>query len=945
KVFGVGFRTPPLDSTGAAHIVEHCVLSGSRRYKTKEPFMDMLKGSLQTFLNAMTFPDKTIYPVASRNTKDYYHLMDLYLDAVFYPAIYNEPKIFKQEGWHYEWVSPTDGVAIEGEVSDDAELGLSGVVYNEMKGVYSDPSSVLLAETMAGLYPDTPYGYESGGHPAVIPELSEAEFLDFHRRYYHPSNSYLFMYGNIDLADRLAYIDAEYLGHFEELQVDSGLVPQTPFNEPRRREVPYSLPAGEDPIGKHYASWSVCAPPHLPTIEQMRLEILCEVLFENAASPIREYILKEGLAEDVFSFSETLYQSFCGVGMVNARAEGVAAFADFVKKQLQEIVAAGIDRKQLEAALNRLEFSRRECDGATTRGVRYFIQVFETWLYDQDPLAALRFADDVDQLRKDLDSDAYEQAVQQYFIDNPHTLVVDCYPEIGLNERQEADLRARLSAYKETLTETEIHTLIEQQKEFQEWQRTPDSKEDLATIPRLSLTDVERDILQFSSQTKEVAGCPVVTVPLFTGGTVYAELCFGLNGLAFEDLAIARLYTALLTNLATEQHSYQELESEIYLQSGGVNVSLKQYEKRTGTAPELYMVVSAKALVSQWPKTVDLLKEILETTRFDDLNRIKEELVRLRARYELQISTAGHIFAMQRSQAYVLSNGVINDAIAGLAFYDQLCDYLNRWDEVGEELAGRFALLSRQLINRYELNIGLTAAETDLPGVVTALEPLVSTWPARPYKKQLVATPLGINNEGFGTASQVQYVAQTFNFGSAGIDYDGSMQVATALLSLDYLHNKIRAQGGAYGAGLVVSDRGYVSSYSYRDPHLERTLSAYRDAGQYLSQLATTIDRQTLEVAIIGTMSAFNPPLTAQNTGRLALQMFMTGKDREVFITYMNQALATTVEDLLRFGDMLYHGFNDAKAYTVVGNQNVIAESPCFTAKYAIDPRGLRKLS
>ena len=541
--------------------------------------------------------------------------------------------------------------------------------------------------------------------------------------------------------------------------------------------------------------------------------------------------------------------------------------------------------------------------------------------------------------------DAYEKALRKYFIDNPHRLVVDCYPEIGLNEKKETALMERLEAHRRTLTDEEFADLIAQQKVFKEWQQTPDSKEDLATIPKLSLSDVDRDILKFDSVGAQLAGRPVITVPMFTGGTVYAEICFGLNSLSLTELTDARLYTALLTNLATEKYSYQDLESEIYLQSGGISVGVNQYNKLDTEDPHLYMVVGIKALVDQWPKSVALLQEILETTRFDDLDRIKEELVRLRARYELQISSAGHVYAMQRSQAYLLPGGVVSDALSGLAFYDQLCSYLNRWDDVGSTLAKRLAKLGERLINRHDMFIGLTAASEDLPTIIQQLEPLVKSWPIQSYEQRLEVAPLGIRNEGFGTASQVQYVAQTFDFADAGIEYDGSMHVAASLLSLDYVHNQVRAQGGAYGAGLIVSDLGYISSYSYRDPHLERTLSIYGEAGNYLSQLAKEIDQQTLEVAIIGSMSKFNPPLTAQKTGRLALRMYISGKGKEYFVTYMNQALATTSEDLARFGQILQEGFGNQKAFSVIGNQNLINESSIFDNKFSVHAQGLKVLS
>lgn len=906
KVFGIGFRTPPSDSRGAAHIVEHCVLSGSRRYKTKEPFMDLIKGSLQTFLNAMTYPDKTIYPVASRNDQDFRHLMDVYLDAVFHPAIYGDGRIFRQEGWRYE-LSDEAGQAV---------LNRSGVVYNEMKGVYSDPSSVLMADVMAGLFPDVAYGYESGGDPAVIPELTEADFLDFHRRYYHPSNSYLFLYGDLDLTERLAYLDSEYLGQFDRAEIHAPIGVQPPFEALRTRTVDYAIPAGGAVGDRHYYAWAVASEPDLTELERFRAQILSDVLFEQSSGPVQTALIKSGLAEDVLTFSEDLRQSMWGVGLVNAKAGCLSDFHTILTDVLRRVADDGIDRRKLIASLNKLEFSLRECGGSATRGVRYFIQMFDTWLYGGDPLDALRFSDVLQTLRDELTTDIYEATVRSRFIDCPHAVLVDCRPVPGLNEqREQAEQRALAAALADMPPET-VRQLREQQAAFEAWQAEPDSPAALATIPRLSRSDINSDILNYPEAHSEWLGGTCIELPIFTGGMGYAELSLNLDHLTLQELADAKLITLLLTELPTANYSYEDLETELYLQSGGISFSLTTLRNLSTGNLGLRLNISLRALNGQWPGALRLMDEILRTTRFDDLTRIREELRMTRAQMEQRVATAGQATAILRTHAYLAPEAVAADTVGGLGFYAYLCHLLNHWAEQGPLLTERLSGLLRRMLNRQGMAAVLTAGRTDL--IKAAMAPVLSGWPIEEQPRRLTAEALGCLNEGIGIASQVQYVCQAFDLKTGGAAYDGTMQVAAAILSKGYLHNQVRAQGGAYGAGLTVNRHGVVSAYSYRDPQLERTLSVYRAAGAHLAELP--LDDAAIETAVIGCMSGFDPPLTPQMSGRLALSLWQNGQTRAEIKQYLEQAIATTAADVRRFATLLTEGFNEQPAFAVVGD-------------------------
>lgn len=865
KVFSISFRTPPVDDTGVAHIVEHSVLCGSRKYPLKEPFVELVKGSLNTFLNAMTYPDKTMYPVASRNAKDFQNLMDVYLDAVFYPVMRQNPQVLMQEGWHYEIESPEE------------PLRYSGVVYNEMKGALSAPDDILESRIMNSLYPDTTYGYESGGDPEHIPELTQEMFADFHGRYYHPSNSYIYLYGDMEIEEKLAYLDREYLSHFDRIPVPSRIEKQPLFSEFRNRVEYYPVSQEEGTEEKTFLSLNWLVGDSLDTETIMGLEILNHALLKTPAAPLRKALIDAELGKDVDSnFEESVLQPFLSIVVANSEANRGEKFRKLTKETLQKLADEGIDKTLLEASINLLEFRLREADfGSAPKGLIYGITAMKTWLYDGKPEDALYYENLLKRMRDGLESDYFENLIRKWLLENKHVTMVTLSPSTTLTAEREAAQEKILAEKKASLSEAEIKEIIAATKALKERQQEPETPEALASIPVLDVDDIRKEAYELPVVEKELMGSKVLHSNIDTHGIGYLNLYFDASGVSQEHLPYLYLLAELMGEVDTAEHSYGELTNLKNLYTGGISYDVVAYTRKgepDSCSPKFR--IKAKALTRKMPHLCQLLQEILTRSLFTDAKRIRELLLQIQTEIELSLQRSAHQVVAGRVAAYLTPAGAYSDQ-GGLPFYHFIKEFLADFDKHFAQLQEIFGAVLRQVFNQQGLLVSITIPQEDYRSFEAAFAPLRQALSRLTFPKQRYSWKLGSRNEGLTSSSRVQYVAKGANFLKLGYKYTGAMRVLETLLRYDYFWTKIRVQGGAYGAFVSFNRNGMMSFGSYRDPNLKETLEVFDKTPDFLENFDAS-DREMTK-AIIGTMSGVDMPLTPQMKGELADNCYLRG--------------------------------------------------------------------
>ena len=865
KVFSISFRTPPVDDTGVAHIVEHSVLCGSRKYPLKEPFVELVKGSLNTFLNAMTYPDKTVYPVASRNDKDFQNLMDVYLDAVFYPQMRENPQVLMQEGWHYEIESPEE------------PLRYSGVVYNEMKGALSSPDDILENHIMNSLYPDTTYGYESGGNPEHIPELTQEMFADFHGKYYHPSNSYIFLYGDLDIEEKLAYLDREYLAHFDRIPVPSRIDKQEPFTEMHSRTEHYPVSQEEGTEEKTFLSLNWLMGDTLDTETVMGLEILNHALLKTPAAPLRKALIDAELGKDVdSSFEESVMQPYLSIVVANSEAERAEKFRQLTFDTLKKLADEGLDKTLLEASINLLEFRLREADfGSAPKGLIYGIAAMKTWLYDGQPEDALYYEDLLARMKEGLQGRYFEELIKKYFLDNKHVTMVTLAPSTTMSAEREAAQAKLLAEKKAQLSPQEIAELIEANKALKERQQTPETPEALASIPVLDVEDIRKEAYNLPMVEKEVMGTKVLHTNVDTHGIGYLNLYFDASRVAQEHLPYLYLLAELMGEVDTTEHSYAELANLKNLHTGGISydvVAMTRKGEPDSCLPKFR--IKAKALAKKLPHLCQLLQEIVTRSLFTDAKRIKELLLQIQTEVELSLQRSAHQVVSGRIASYLTPAGAYADQ-GGLPFYHFVKDFLADFDANFAKLPEIFGEVLRQVFNQQDLVVGITVPQEEYRNFEAAFAPLRQALSRLTFPKQRYRWKLSSRNEGLTSSSRVQYVGKGANFLKLGYKYTGTMRVLETLLRYDYFWTKIRVQGGAYGAFTSFNRNGMMNFGSYRDPNLKETLAVFDGTSDFLESFDAS-DREMTK-AIIGTISNLDMPLTPQMKGEMADNCYLRG--------------------------------------------------------------------
>ncbi|MBQ8199809.1 MAG: insulinase family protein [Lachnospiraceae bacterium] len=916
KVFYIGFRTPPTDSTGVAHIIEHSVLCGSDKYPVKDPFVELAKGSLNTFLNAITYPDKTVYPVASCNDKDFANLMDVYLDAVFHPNIYKEKKIFQQEGWHYECESP------------EAEITYNGVVYNEMKGAYSSADDLLDRNVYNGLYPDTAYGVDSGGAPECIPDLTYEDFIAFHQKYYHPSNSYIYLYGNMDMEEKLIYLDEEYLSKYEFLDVDSQIGMQKPFEKARRLEKEYPVLETEDTDTAAYFSYNVSVGTCLDKELYVALQVLDYALCSAPGAPVKVALLDAGIGEDVYSVCENgILQPFFSFVAKNAKAEDGERFIAVLEETLNKLVQDGIPKKALLASLNYFEFKYREADfGAYPKGLMYGLQALDSWLYDANaPFLHIEANDTFAVLRQKAETGYFEKLVKEQILDNTHKLILSMLPVVGLEEKKNKELAKQLAEFKKSLTESQLAQIIEDTEALAQYQEEESAPEDMAKIPMLSRADLKKEASGFCTVEKDCAGGKLLYHPVETNGVSYVRLAFDARDLHAELLPYLGLLKNVLGLVNTEKYAYGDLFNEIHLNTGGISFQVNSYTNSKNTEEfKLLFEVKGKAFEKQTPQLFDLISEMLFASDLTDEKRLKEILGELKSRLQARMSSAGHSLAAMRAMSYFAPQVWADDQMGGVSFYrfvsDLLADFDNKKQECIEKLQEVLAFLN----HRGRMIYDFTGSEAGLSVLMQSAETFSAHLDAADNAGEPFEMQLSKKQEGFCTSAGIQYVCRAGDYRKAGLDYTGVLRVLRVLMGYEYLWLQVRVKGGAYGCMSSFTKAGASYFVSYRDPNLEQTVDVYEKAPEYLRSFSA--DEDTMTKYIIGTIAEKDMPLSPSSEGARSFAAYMTGYTFEEEQKERDEILACSEEDIRRMADYVEAMLSE-NAFCVVGNEAKIKEN------------------
>lgn len=913
KVFNIAFRTPPSDSTGVAHILEHSVLCGSRQFPLKDPFVELVKGSLNTFLNAMTYPDKTMYPVASCNDQDFQNLMHVYLDAVFYPNIYEKEEIFRQEGWCYQLESV------------DAPLKYNGVVYNEMKGAFSSPEEILDREIFNVLFPDTPYGVESGGDPKKIPDLTYENFLAFHSRYYHPSNSYIYLYGDMDMAEKLEWMDREYLSKFDRIFVESEIPLQKPFVKPVEHVIEYPVSENASEDEATYLSFSMVTGNGLDVELCTAFEVLDYVLLSAPGAPLRQALLDAGIGKDVDGgYSDGIYQPFFSVIAKNAEKEEKEEFLRIIKETLEEIVRKGIDPKAIAAGINYLEFRFREADYSSfPKGLMYGIDVFDSWLYDDEkPFIHLERLGVFESLKEKAGQGYFEELIRKYLLNNPHAAVVIGIPKKGLASKGEKGLEEKLAAYKKTLSNLQLEEMVKKTKALKEFQESEDSDEAKARIPMLKRTDIKKETVEIHNTPHKVDGTTVLQHDVDTNGISYLTLLFDTSKVPDELISYMGILKAVLGYVDTAHYTYGELFHEINAESGGINCGLQVFNHKENNKDCMRMFgVKAKYLTPKEDFVFDMIREILFTSKFDDDKRLYEILAHQKARLESSLGEAGHSTAVMRATSYYSPASAFQDRISGIAYFRLLEELEQNFEEEKEELKKNLKELMHIIFRKENLFVSVTVDQDGYQGLEAQIARLLPLLYSDPVRKGSIRYDFGQKNEGFYTAGQVQYVAESGNFKKAGFAYTGALRILKVILSYDYLWMNLRVKGGAYGCMSNFRRTGDSFLVSYRDPHLKNTLDVFRGTPEYLRNFEA--DEREMTKYIIGTISELDVPMNPSAQGALALNAWFADLDREDLQKERDEILNAQPEDIRALADLI-QAVLEQENICVVGSESAI---------------------
>ncbi len=907
KTFSIAFKTIPEDSTGVFHIIEHSVLCGSEKYPVKEPFVELLKGSLNTFLNAMTFPDKTMYPVASRNDKDFLNLISVYLDAVLHPAILTNPNIFRQEGWHYE---------LDGE---DGVLTRSGVVLNEMKGAFSSPDELAGYHITNMLYADTCYSYESGGKPDVIPELTYDAFLEAHKKYYHPSNSEIFLDGSVDLDAALSLIDS-FLAPYDAVNMRIDIPDQKPL-PPQRRVVEYEIAEGESPENKTRLELGYMFSSYSDQESVIAASILLDAICSSNESPLKKALLNSGLCEDVgFIPYDSVKQNSITVDFRNVKDGRCDELYELFVNTVRKLAADGIDKNMLTASLNSSEFKSREKNyGTLPHGIIYAMSVLESSLYGGDPAQNLSFGKSYASIRQKLNGDYFEKLLLSLFADNTHMATLIMTPSATLGKENAKRDAEALEKIKSSMSDEELKDIIDTDRALKEWQKTPDSEDGLKTIPALAISDIKAEVERIPQDVSLTDGVTTLTHNISTNGITYSELIFDITDLDENDIFDLRLLNSLLINVDTESYTALELQNKIKGELGSFGVSTLPITRDGKT--KYYLVVSASALDSQKNFIPVITKEVLYTSVYTNKEVIKNIVRQMKIASEESFVSSGHLAAFRRASAYSSVESTIDEYYSGYEAHLKIKELDKSFDEVFDSLSLRLKKLSERIFTKERVIASLTG-EPDPEFIRTLLSTVRCSGTFDPSSS---IKPLGIRREGILIPAQVGYASVAMNLDSLNEKFTGSLNVTRSLLSYDYLWNAVRVQGGAYGVGLIARIGGNVGFYSYRDPSPARTVGCYLESADFLRRFAES--DEDITKFIIGAVGDTSPLTSPMLKGAIARSRFLRGIDYEAECKARREIIETDAKELIRIADIIDKVTNSNAVCIVGGREQLDAAS------------------
>ncbi|MGY0836432.1 insulinase family protein [Aerococcus urinaeequi] len=915
RTFGIGFKTPPKDSTGVAHIVEHSVLSGSRKYPAKDPFMTMLKTSMNTFLNAMTFSDMTIYPVSSMNEEDFHNLTDVYLDAVFFPKMMTEEHIFRQEGWHKELFDV------------DEPIIYNGVVYNEMRGAYSDAERIIMQDVTANMHPNSTYAHESGGYPYDIPNLTFENFKQFHADHYRPDNALAYVYGDIDIDRTLRQINGDFFSEFstinhEKIQFD---LPKTAEGH-REYQAFYNADERKTSEQDSYLTYMTHVGTSTDLTDNYVANILSDALIEAEAAPIRLALIEAGLAEEVEAMGSDGYYLDFGLVLKQFNPENKDKALAVIKATLNDLVANGINRDLLEGVINTREFAARQAGGAM-KGITYEIQMTMAWRYDMSPTEVLHFSKYYDDLRAKLDTDFYERWIQDNLLDAATSLVGIYQPKVGLFKAQDEQLTAQLAAEKAAMTDQDIQALIEENQALRNYQDTPDTEEARQTLPKLAISDVPRTTQAIAQEVLTgQQGVPVLFHEQDASGIRYVQMAYRLDHITAEDLPYVNYLAILLGLLDTENYDYRQMDIEMMKATAGISMRPKVFI-REGSKDDYVpvLVASFAAIGDHSARGFELLQDTMTFTDFSDKARILNVLQRTKFNMSQSYEGAGHRVAISRLRSFYSQAAKYEDVIAGLTFYDHMTDLIENFSTKADAFIEKLREVNGKIWDPRMLTVSLTADGVDQSALLDQVNHFIDqAKPADSVEPVNVQFDLVGNHyhEAIQTNGNVQYVSVG---GPVSVeDYNGRYVVFANILSKDYLHENIRAKGGAYGAGLSLTAAGDVTTYSYRDPNVDKTVAVYQNLPAFLENPGLSQD--DLEQLIIGSMTSFHYPLIPASVNNLMVTRHFRGMTKDMVDARLSQALDTKVADLIAFKAQIQTAL-DTDNLVVFGNKQKIEES------------------
>lgn len=916
KVFYIGFRTPPEDETGVPHIIEHTTLCGSKKFPVKDPFIELAKGSLNTFLNAMTYPDKTVYPVASCNDQDFKNLMDVYLDAVFNPNITKYEEIFKQEGWHYELTGKDD------------ELKINGVVYNEMKGAYSSPDEVLSSQIYRSLFPDNTYSKDSGGNPEYIPKLTYEAYLDFYHKYYHPSNSYIYLYGDMDVVERLEWLDKEYLSLYDYKKVNSEINKQPAFDEIKNVEAQYSITMDDSQENKTYLSYNRVVGDTLDEMLYQAFDVLDYALVSSPGAPVKQALIDAGIGDDVYgSYDAGILQPVFSFVAKNANASQADEFESIIENTLKEVVKTGINKEALLAGINSSEFKFREADfGQFPKGLLFGLNCLDSWLFDDmKPFIHLECLGTFAKLRKAVDTDYFEKLIQEYLLDNTHGSSVTVKPKRGLgNEREEA-LAKELSDYKASLSDEEIKKLIEDTEHLKKYQEEPSSDEDLRKLPMLTRADMKKNAMPFSNIEDELLDVKVVRHDIESNGIDYISFLFDACYFAQSELGYLGFFTNALGLVSTEKYSYTDLANATNIYTGGISTGTASHPDIKDRNNFVFKFeVKLKVLEKNLDKALELMEQMLLSSDFTDTKRLGELVAQIKARLQANLSSSGHLVAAMRSMSSFSRYALYQDELKGIAFYRSICHIEKELSESPKSVSDKLAAIAKKLFARNRMLISFTGNNEAYGNAKPSLEKVIAGFDKMSAIGNQAEVHFNTAKEAFIDASQIQYVAKTGDFICEGYEYTGALRLLRIILSYDYLWINVRVKGGAYGCMNTFLRSGESYFVSYRDPNLSDTLDVYDRIPEYIKSFSP--DERDMTKYIIGTFSALDTPMNPEAKGSRSLSAYLEGITYEQIQKERNEILNAQPEDIRRLADLV-EAVLKKDSICVIGNENMIKES------------------